>query len=36
MVRVLISLPVENAIDAKELIDEIATVEGVEVIYGAN
>jgi len=36
MLRVLISIPVDSALDAKDLIDQLAAVEGVEVLYGAN
>lgn len=34
--RVLFSVPVDSAIDAKPIIDELSKVAGVEVDYGAN
>ena len=36
MVRILISVPVDMAIEAKEFIDELSEIEGIEVLYGAN
>jgi hypothetical protein len=36
MLRVLISVPVDSALDAKPLIDKLAGIQGVEVLYGAN
>jgi hypothetical protein len=36
MLRVLISFPVDSALDAKPLIDKLAGIQGVEVLYGAN
>lgn len=36
MVRVLISFPLDLSIKASKLIDEIQSIEGVEVDYGAN
>ena len=36
MVRIIISVPVDIAIDAKEFIDELAGIDGIEILYGAN
>lgn len=36
MVRILISVPVDLAIDAKEHIDLLAQIDGIEILYGAN
>ena len=36
MVRILISVPVDMAIDAKEFIDQLSEIEGIEILYGAN
>ena len=36
MIRVLVSIPVDSALDAKPLLDQLAGVPGVEVLYGAN
>jgi hypothetical protein len=36
MARILISVPVDMAIDAKEIIDQLADIEGIEILYGAN
>lgn len=36
MLRILISVPVDLAIDAKEHIDVLSEIDGIEIIYGAN
>lgn len=36
MARVLVSVPVDLAIEAKEILDELAEIDGVEILYGAN
>ena len=36
MVRCLVSVPVDSALDAKPLLDELAKISGVEILYGAN
>jgi plasmid stability protein len=36
MVRILVSVPVDLALEAKEHIDQLQAIDGVEVIYGAN
>jgi|GEM_PF-272910 len=36
MVRVLISFPIDSAVFASELIDQLQEVEGIEIDYGAN
>ena len=36
MLRVLISVPVDNALDVREAIDGLTSVEGIEIDYGAN
>ena len=36
MMRILISVPVDMAIEAKEHIDDLAEIEGIEILYGAN
>jgi hypothetical protein len=35
-VRVLISVPTAKAIDAKDLLDKLGAIDGIEVDYGAN
>jgi hypothetical protein len=35
-VRVLVSVPTEKAIDAKDLLDQLGSIQGIEVDYGAN
>jgi hypothetical protein len=34
--RVLISIPVDQAIEAKEIIDSLSEIDGIEIDYGAN
>jgi len=36
MARVLISVPVDFAIDAKGILDQLLEIDGIEIIYGAN
>jgi hypothetical protein len=36
MARVLVSVPVDSAIDAKIIIDQLLEIDGIEIIYGAN
>ena len=36
MLRALVSIPVDSALDARALLDQVAQIEGVEVLYGAN
>jgi hypothetical protein len=36
MLHVLVSIPVNQAIEAKEIIESLSDIEGVEVLYGAN
>lgn len=35
-IRILLSVPIDSAIDAKDLIDQLADVDGIEIDYGAN
>jgi len=34
--RVLISVPLDSAIDAREIIEQVASIEGAQIDYGAN
>ena len=36
MMRVLVSVPLDSALDAKEIIEQLNEIENVEIIYGAN
>jgi len=36
MARVLVSVPIDNAMDAKEILDQLESIPGIEIIYGAN
>lgn len=36
MARVLISIPVDRAADTRPILDELASLEGIEIDYGAN
>jgi hypothetical protein len=36
MARILVSVPIDLAQDAKDILDELAEIEGIEIIYGAN
>jgi len=36
MTRILVSVPVDSAIDARLILDELRGIDGVEIIYGAN
>lgn len=36
MARVLVSVPIDKALAAKEILDSLLEIEGIEVVYGAN
>ena len=36
MVRVLISIPIDQALDAKKIINKLNEIKGIEVLYGSN
>jgi hypothetical protein len=36
MLHVLVSIPVDLALDAKEIIEQLEQIDGIEVVYGAN
>lgn len=36
MARVLVSVPVDNALDARDILNQLSGINGIEIIYGAN
>lgn len=36
MARVLVSVPVDQAADAREILEQLESIDGIEILYGAN